>query len=136
MVCPNDVNPMGILQGGILVQWMDLASAICAQKHAENICVTASIDKVSFKAPARIGDMIMIQTKITRAFRTSMEICARAWSKKVKAQKMSLINVAYFTFVAIDKNGLPTNVPELVPTTKSEKLEFINAGKRREYVIK
>ena len=52
VVCPNDVNPMGILQGGRLVQWMDLASAICAQSHAENICVTASIDSVSFKAPA------------------------------------------------------------------------------------
>jgi acyl-CoA hydrolase len=53
--CPNDVNPMGILQGGRFVQWMDLASAICAQNHAENICVTASIDSVSFKAPAKIG---------------------------------------------------------------------------------
>lgn len=131
VVCPNDVNPMGILQGGVLVQWMDLASAICAQGHAENICVTASIDKVSFKAPARIGDIVLIKTKVTRAFNTSMEICAQAWSRNVKAQKMTLINTAYFTFVSIDEEGFPKRVPDLIASTQEEKLEFLNAGKRR-----
>ena len=69
VVCPNDTNPMGILQGGKLVQWMDIASAVCAQNHAENICVTASIDSVKFKSPAKVGDIITIKAKITRAFR-------------------------------------------------------------------
>ena len=64
IVCPNDTNPMGILQGGRLVQWMDIASAICAQNHAEHICVTASIDSVKFKTPAKVGDIITIKAII------------------------------------------------------------------------
>lgn len=135
VVCPNDVNPMGILQGGRLVQWMDLASAICAQNHAENICVTASIDSVSFKAPARIGDIVTIKTKVTRAFHTSMEILVQAWSKKVKDTKMIWINEAYFTFVAINEEGIPTKVPELKPRTNEEKIEFENAAKRKKLRI-
>lgn len=78
VVCPNDTNPMGILQGGKLVQWMDIASAVCAQNHAEHICVTASIDSVKFKTPAKVGDIITIQAKMTRAFSSSMEIFVQA----------------------------------------------------------
>ena len=105
VVCPNDTNPMGILQGGRLVQWMDIASAVCSQNHAEHICVTASIDSVKFKAPARVGDIITIKAKITRSFKSSMEIFVQAWAKKIISQRAYLINEAYFTFVAIDDNS-------------------------------
>jgi len=80
VVYPNDANPMGMLQGGRLVQWMDTASAICAQTHAGRIAVTASIDKVEFKNPAKVGDIISINAKVTRAFEKSMEVHVRAWS--------------------------------------------------------
>lgn len=136
VVCPNDVNPMGILQGGRLVQWMDLSSAICAQNHAENICVTASIDSVSFKAPAMIGDIITIKCMVTRAFKTSMEIFVQVWSKKVKDKKMKLINEAYFAFVAIDEQGKPMKVPPFKPSNKEEKIKFDNAEKRRKLRLK
>ena len=66
VVCPNDTNPMGMLQGGRLVQWMDIAAAVCAEIHAEKICVTAMINKVDFKHPAFVGDIITIRAKITR----------------------------------------------------------------------
>jgi acyl-CoA hydrolase len=81
VVCPNDTNPMGILQGGRLVQWMDIAAAVCAQTHSGKICVTVSIDTVSFIRPAYVGDILTIEAKITRAFTTSMEIMVSAWSK-------------------------------------------------------
>ena len=61
VVCPNDTNPMGILQGGRLVQWMDIAAAVCAQTHAAKICVTASMDTVSFTQPAHVGDIITME---------------------------------------------------------------------------
>ena len=131
VVCPNDVNPMQILQGGRLIQWMDLASAICAQNHAGNICVTASIDRVSFKAPAVIGDIITIYTRVTRAFTTSMEIHAQAWSKKVRDTDKLLINEAYFTFVAIDENGKAVSIPKVIPISVEEKLQYKAAGKRK-----
>lgn len=136
IVCPNDTNPMGILQGGRLVQWMDIASAVCAQNHAEHICVTASIDSVKFKSPARVGDIITIKAKITRAFGSSMEIFVQAWAKVIANQKATLINEAYFTFVAIDHNAKPTQVPGVKPATVHEKQEYINAEKRKKERLK
>lgn len=133
VVCPNDTNPMGILQGGRLVQWMDIASAVCAQNHAEHICVTASIDSVKFRAPAKVGDIITIKARITRSFKSSMEIFVEAWAKKVISQKAYLINEAYFTFVAIDDYGNPSEVPETRPQTEKEKKEYTNAEVRKKH---
>lgn len=131
VVCPNDTNPMGILQGGRLVQWMDIASAVCAQNHAEHICVTASIDSVKFKTPAKVGDIITIKAKMTRAFKSSMEIFVQAWAKKILSQKAYLINEAYFTFVAIDDYGNPCEITSIKPTTEQEKKQYADADKRK-----
>lgn len=131
VVFPNDTNPMGMLQGGRLVHWMDIASAVCAQNHAEHICVTASIDSVKFKAPAKVGDIITIKAKITRSFNSSMEIFVQAWAKKVITQKAYLINEAYFTFVAIDDNANTTPVPLVNPKTEEEKREYFAAEERK-----
>ncbi len=136
VVCPNDTNPMGILQGGRLVQWMDIASAVSAQNHAAHICVTASIDTVKFKAPAKVGDIITIKAKITRAFTSSMEIKVQAWAKKVISQKAYLINEAYFTFVAIDDYTNPAPISPIKPETAEEKREYIAADKRRKERLK
>lgn len=136
VVCPNDTNPLGILQGGKMVQWMDLASAISAQNHSGNVCVTASIDHVLFKTPAQNGDIVTIQSKVTRAFKTSMEIHAIAWKKNISMREKVIINEAYFTFVAIDNQGNPMPVPELKPVSKEEKFAFEEAGKRRQKRIK
>lgn len=136
VVCPNDTNPMGILQGGRLVQWMDIASAVSAQNHAAHICVTASIDTVKFKAPAKVGDIITIKAKITRAFTSSMEIKVQAWAKKVISQKAYLINEAYFTFVAIDDYANPAPISPIKPETAEEKKEYTAADKRRKERLK
>ncbi len=136
VVCPNDTNPMGILQGGRLVQWMDIASAVCAQNHAEHICVTASIDNVKFKSPAKVGDIITIKARITRSFHSSMEIFVQAWAKKVLSQKAYLINESYFTFVALDDNAKPVSVPPVRPVSPHEKTEYANAEKRKKDRLK
>jgi acyl-CoA hydrolase len=135
IVYPNDTNPMGILQGGRMVHWMDTAAAICAQNHAENICVTASIDSVKFKAPARVGNIVTIKAKVTRSFHSSMEILVEAWSKEVITQEVQLINEAYFTFVAINSLAKPTNVPVLVPGNQLEKEQFEFAEIRKKHRI-
>lgn len=121
VVCPNDTNPMGILQGGRLVAWMDIAGAVCAQTHAGKICVTVSIDRVDFKIPAKIGDIITIKAVITRSFKTSMEIYVRAYARQVKENENKLISDAYFRFVALDDKGKPVSVPGLVPDIASLK---------------
>ena len=89
VVCPNDTNPMGLLKGGRLVEWMDMAAAVCAQIHADKICVTASVNHVDFMQSAKVGDIIIIHAIITRTFKTSMEIKVLAYSQRVMQPKIS-----------------------------------------------
>ena len=131
VVCPNDTNPMGLLLGGRLVQWMDIAAAICAQNHAEKICVTASIDSVSFKNSARVGDVITIKARITRAFKTSMEIFVETHSRNVLSRETHLINEAYFTFVALDDHMRVTPVIAVTPVSAAEKKQYRDAVTRK-----
>ena len=131
VVYPNDANPMGMLQGGRLVQWMDTASAICAQTHAESIAVTALIEKAVFKKPAKVGDIVTVKAKMTRAFDTSMEIHVQAWTRSVTNPLNQLIGESFFTFVAFDSNAKPTRVPQLVPQTESEAVAFNDAMARK-----
>ncbi len=132
VVCPNDANPMGLLQGGRLVEWMDIGAAVCAQTHSGKICVTASINQVDFNAAAKVGDIITICARITRAFTTSMEIFVQSYARKVLAGKKYLISEAYFTFVALDEMGNASEVISLHPVTTSEKKQFNAALLRRE----
>jgi acyl-CoA hydrolase len=131
VVCPNDTNPMGILQGGKLVEWMDIAAAVCAQTHAGKICVTASINHVDFNAAAKVGDIITICARITRAFNSSMEIFVQAFARKVLEGKKYLISEAFFTFVALDENGNATTVIAVKPITATEKERYNAALLRR-----
>ena len=132
VVYPNDANPMGMLQGGKLLQWMDTASAVCAQTHAERIAVTVSIDKVVFRNPAKVGDIVTIKASMTRAFDSSMEIFVQAWTRKVISRDTHLISKAFFTFVALDDNTKPTAIAKLEPKTRDEKIRFKEALKRKQ----
>jgi acyl-CoA hydrolase len=132
VVYPNDTNPMGMLQGGKLVQWMDTASAVCAQIHAGKIAVTVSLNNVVFLNPAKIGDVITIKAKMTRAFGTSMEVFAQVWARSITSTEKTLINEAYFTFVALDADSKPAPVCQIKPVTKAEKMQYVLAATRRE----
>lgn len=131
VVYPNDANPMGMLQGGRLVQWMDTASAVCAQTHADRIAVTALLDKVVFKNPARVGDIITIRAKLAAAFSTSMEVNVQAWARKVISGEVHPVCEAYFTFVALDGNANPASVPKLKLKTAEERTSFEQAESRK-----
>ena len=79
MVMPNDTNNLNTLFGGKLMYWMDMAAAICANKHTNNVVVTASVDNITFKAPIHKGDIVTLNAFITRVFNTSMEIFIDVW---------------------------------------------------------
>lgn len=134
VVCPNDTNPVGILKGGVLVQWMDIAAAVTAQTHSARICVTASIDHVQFIAPARVGDIIIIETVATRAFTTSMEIIAEAFRKNIQTGDSVKIAEGIFTFVALDSSGKPVQVPQISPETAIEVDRYEKAFERKQLV--
>jgi acyl-CoA hydrolase len=132
IVLPNDTNPLGILLGGRLLYWMDIAAAICAQNHAGRVAVTASIDSISFDCPIKIGNVTYIIARPTRVFRTSMEIYVEVFKRETGAKARLKTNEAYFTFVALDEGGKPVPIAPIFPKNGEEKLLFDAALERRD----
>lgn len=132
LVLPNDTNTLNNLMGGRLLHWMDIASAIAAQKHCNRTVVTASVDSVSFNEAIRLGDVVTISAKVSRAFRTSMEVYIEVWCENIPKGTRVKCNEAYYTFVAVDGNGRPINVPDLKPESDDEVVRFDGALRRRQ----
>ncbi len=132
LVLPNDTNTFNNLMGGRLMHWMDIVSAIAAQKHSNHVVVTASVDNISFKSPILLGHVVNLKARVTRSFNTSMEVRIDVEAEDVPADKRIESNSAYFTFVALDKEGHPTPVPEVEPETNEEILQYEGALRRRQ----
>lgn len=132
LVLPNDTNTFGNLMGGRLLYWMDICSAMAAQKHCSNVVVTASVDNVSFQRSIKLGEVVTIQAQVTRAFNTSVEVRMEIFAQNLPQATKVKTNEAYYTFVAIDPVGKPKKVPELQPETDIEKTLFDEALRRRE----
>jgi len=132
LVLPNDTNTLNNLMGGRLLHWMDIAAAISAQKHCNRIVVTASVDNVSFRHPIKLGDVVSIEAKVTRAFNTSVEVRLVVWAQNIPSGTKIRSNEAFYTFVAIDQNGRTIAVPPLTAETEEEKKLYEEALQRRE----
>ncbi|MES2330483.1 MAG: acyl-CoA thioesterase [Bacteroidota bacterium] len=132
LVLPNDTNTFGNLMGGRLMYWMDIAAGIAAGRHCNTPSMTASVDNLSFKNPIKLGNVVRIEAKVCRAFSTSMEIHIRVWGEDLLHQYIYESNEAFFTFVALDPNGKPRTVPQLIPETEQEKRLFDGALRRRQ----
>jgi acyl-CoA hydrolase len=131
MVLPNDTNTFNNLMGGRMLHWIDVAGAIAAQKHCNRIVVTASVDNVSFKEPIKLGNIVTLQAKVSRAFNASMEVHIEVFADDIPNQISKKTNEAFYTFVALDASGKPTPIPELIPETEEEKLLYEGAINRR-----
>ena len=112
--------------------WMDIAAGIAAGKHCNFSCVTVSVDNISFEAAIKLGHVVHIEAQVSRSFNTSMEIHIKVWGEDLTQQYKYRSNEAYLTFVAIDANGKPRPVPELVPENEEEKKTFDGALRRRQ----
>jgi acyl-CoA hydrolase len=130
LVLPNDTNTLNNLMGGRLMHWMDIVSAIAAQKHSNRIVVTASVDNISFKHPIRLGNVVTLKAKVTRAFNSSMEVRIDVDAEDIPSGTKTESNSAYFTFVAVDQSGRPIDVPEIEPESDEER-EYYNGALRR-----
>jgi acyl-CoA hydrolase len=132
LVLPNDTNTMNNLMGGRLLHWMDISAAIAAQKHCNRNVVTASVDNVSFQHPIKLGDVVSIESKVTRAFNTSVEVRLDVWAENIPSGSRVKSNEAYYTFVALDVDGNTVKVPELKPETDEDVLLYNGALRRRQ----
>ncbi len=132
LVLPNDTNTFGNLMGGRLMYWMDIAAGIAAGKHCNAPCMTASVDNLSFKNPIKLGNIVHIEATVTRAFNTSMEIFLKVWGEDILHQYRYESNEAYFTFVALDPNNRPREIPKVMVETEEEKKLYDGALRRRQ----
>jgi acyl-CoA hydrolase len=132
IVLPNDTNSLGNMMGGRLLHLMDKCAAISAQRHANRVCVTASVDNVEFQAPIRGSEVVVIQSQVNRAFRTSMEVELNVWAENPREETTRKCNRAFYTFVALDDDGNTVEIPRIQPETDTEKQRYEAAAKRRE----
>ncbi len=135
MVLPNDTNPLGNLFGGQLLAWMDEIAAISAHRHCKRVVVTASINHVAFKIPIRNSEYVTIEAKVSRAFNSSMEIYIDVFVEDHITGEQKKCNEAIYTFVAVDQNGSPIEVPQIQPETDLEKQRFEGALRRRQLAL-
>ena len=132
VVLPNDTNVMGNLFGGRLLQWMDIVASISAHRHSKRVVVTASVNNVSFNNPINHASIVTLESKVSRAFSSSMEVFIDVWVEDHSSGKKTKCNEAIYTFVAIDQNGSPLSVPELIPETQEEIERYESALRRRQ----
>jgi acyl-CoA hydrolase len=132
IVLPNDTNSLGNMMGGRLLHLMDKCAAISAQRHANQVCVTASVDNVEFQGPIREAEVVIIESRVNRAFRTSMEVELNVWAENPRDETHRKCNRAYYTFVALDADGTPTPIPAVAPQTDEEQVRYEAAAKRRD----
>jgi acyl-CoA hydrolase len=132
MVLPNDTNHIGNLFGGRLMQWVDIIAAIAAHRHCKRVVVTAAVNAISFTKGIRAGSFITLEAKVSRAFGTSMEVFIDVFVEDPVTGEREKYNEAIFTFVAVDQNGSPLPVPELMPETEEEKRRYDSALRRRQ----
>ena len=131
MMLPQHSNNLGLVFGGVILAMMDTASAVCAIRHARTTCVTASVDRVDFREPIHLGDLVIMKCSVNFVGRTSMEVGVRVEAEDLQTGNRRHTNSCYLTFVAIDRNGRPVEVPKLMHETEDEKRRFEAAKERR-----
>jgi acyl-CoA hydrolase len=131
MMNPEHANPLGNVHGGWILKLIDEAGGIVASRHASRPAVTVEIDSVSFEAPVHVGHLVHVRARITRAWRTSMEIEAVVEAENLLTGERTLTSQAYLVYVALDENGRPTPVPPVIPETEEERRKWEQADVRR-----
>lgn len=133
---PADANPAGNVHGGTIMKLIDNAAGVVAFRHSRRNSVTVSVDQINFHFPAFIGDLLIIKSSLNYVGKTSMEIGARVESENLLSGKKQKIASAYLTFVALDENLKPVEVPQLILKTKQDKQRHCDAIARRKIRLK
>lgn len=136
LVLPNHTNQLGSLFGGQLMYWIDICASLSAEKHNQKICVTASVDKVDFLHPVKLGDAVTLVSSVNRVFNTSLEVGVKVFAQNFMEGTVKHTNSAYLTFVSVDSQGKPLKAIEALPETNEQKRRFNEALIRRENRLK
>ena len=131
LMMPQHANVLGNVFGGVILSMMDTAAAIAAIRHARRPCVTASVDRVDFRESVHIGDLVIMKATVNYVGRTSMEVGVRVETEHLLTGVRTHTNSCYLTFVAIDENGKPVEVPPIKPETPEQIRRYEAAKQRR-----
>jgi acyl-CoA hydrolase len=131
IMMPGHANNLGHVFGGVVLAMMDRTAAVAAIRHARTTCVTASIDRVDFREPIHLGDLVVMHASVNYVGRTSMEVGVRVEAEDLLSGMRRHTNSCYLTFVAVDRNGRPVTVPDIVPESAAEKRRYKAAVERR-----
>ncbi len=132
LVLPSETNPIGNMFGGELLARMDRAAGIAARRHSRRVVVTASVNHVAFNKMIPLGSVVTVEAKVSRAFKSSMEVFMDVWIEDRESGMRSKANEAIYTFVAVDEMGSPVPIPPLKPETELEKERYEAALRRRQ----
>ncbi len=132
VMLPQDANPAGIVHGGVVMKEIDNAAGVAAIRHTRRVCVTASIDRLDFHNPCFIGDLITVKASVNMTGKTSMEVGARVDTENLVTGTKVHVASAYLTFVALDENKKPVEVPPLKLMTPEDTRRHKEATARRE----
>jgi acyl-CoA hydrolase len=132
VVLPNDANPLGFILGGTVMHLVDIAGAIACHRHSRRRVVTAAVDDLVFLHPIKVGDLIILQARVTCTFHTSMEVRVDVFSEEALTGRRQLTSRAYLTFVAVDSDGSRVEVPPLLVETPEEQKMCDEARARRQ----
>lgn len=132
IVLPNETNSLRNLFGGELLAKMDRCASISAARHCSRRVVTASVNHVSFNHPIPEGGIVILESKVSRAFSTSMEIYVDVWLDDVINNRKIHTNEGIYTFVAVDEYNKPVPIPQMEPETELEIERHIAAFRRKE----
>ena len=135
IVLPNDTNTLGNLFGGQLLAWMDVIASVSAHRHSKRVVVTASVNNVSFQKPINHASIVTLEAKVSRSFNSSMEVFVDVFVEDAVTGQREKCNEAIYTFVAVDQNGNPIQVPALIPETEEEKARFDGALRRKQLAL-
>jgi len=132
LMMPQHANNLGHVFGGVILAMMDTSSAVSAIRHARTSCVTVSVDRVDFREPILLGDLVIMMCSVNFVGRTSMEVGVRVEAENLQTGVRRHTNSCYLTFVAIDRSGKPVEVPRLIPETEAEQRRYEAAKARRQ----
>ena len=131
LMMPEHANNLGHVFGGVILSMMDKCAAIAAFRHSRASVVTASIDRVDFREPIHLGDLVVMQASVNYVGTSSMEVGVRVEAEDLLTGRRRHTNSCYLTFVAVDRNGRPIEVPALRPETEDEVRRNLAAQARR-----
>jgi acyl-CoA hydrolase len=131
VVLPNDANPLGFILGGTVMHLIDIAGAIACHRHTRTLLVTAAVDGLQFLHPIKVGDLIILRSRVTAAWSTSLEVEVEVFSEEITTGVRRLTSRAYLTFVSIDTEGRRLPIPPLLLETEAERQKTAEANQRR-----